>query len=249
MGQLERSRNQNSQLVLSEKALMEMVESHRSRAETKEQSYLDLQKKLNQVQSSLEGDHDKEAILMEQLTQLEADSRSMESKCQVELSRAEEMAREHEILKAKLSSTSEMTLLKSRRLREQMDEQLAMENKFSKENTRIRAELSSVISESSKNEQMYLALKKMYDEEKAGTQIEDQRKIEQELESRILILEKEEAEKNLRLKKAREFEEQRRFEITSSSQRLTLTLEQITQINLEIQRLQQELSVVGSGAV
>merc|ERR1711920_833673 len=69
---------------------------------------------------------------------------------------------------------------------------------------------------------------------------------EQELQSRILILEKEEAEKNLRLKKAREFEKQRRFEITSSSQRLTLTLEQITQINLEIQRLQQELSVVGN---
>merc|ERR1711920_151727 len=83
--------------------------------------------------------------------------------------------------------------------------------------------------------------------EKAGGQkIEDQRKIEQELQSRILILEKEEAEKNLRLKKAREFEKQRRFEITSSSQRLTLTLEQITQLNLEITRIQQELSVLGS---
>jgi len=244
---LERSRNQNSQLVISEKALMEMVESHRSRAETKERSYLDLQKRLNEVQSSLAGDHDKEKILLEQLTQLEADSRSMESKWQVELSRAEEMARENETLKTKLRGTSDMTLQKSRRLREQIEEQLAMENKFSKENTRIRAELSNVISESSKNEQMYLALKKMYNEEKGGSQkIEDQRKIEQELERRILILEKEEAEKDLRLKKAREFEEQRRFEITSSSQRLTLTLEQITQINLEIQRLQQELSVVGS---
>jgi len=244
---LERSKNQNTQLHISEKALMEMVESHRSRAETKEQSFLDLQMKLTEVQGALSGDHDKEKVLLEQLSQLEDDSRLMERKYQMELSRAEEMARENETLKAKLGGASEMTLQKSRRLREQLDEQVAMEIKISKENARVRTELSGVIAESSKNEQMYLALKKMYDEEKAGgKKIEDQRKIEQELEQRILILQRDEAEKDLRLKKAREFEEQRDYEITSTNQRLTLTTEQITQLDLEIQRLQQELSVAGS---
>jgi len=242
---LERCKNQNSQLIISEKALMDKVESHRSRAQRKEQAFLDLQTKLTEVQNGLAGDHDKEKVLMEQLSQLETDSREMERKYKIELSRAEEMARENASLRAKLDGASAMTLQNSRRLREQLEEQLGMESKLSKENARVRTELSGVIAESSKSEQMYIALKKMYDEEKAGSEkIEDQRKIEQELQQRILILEKEEAEKDLRLKKAREFEGQRDYEITSSQQRLTLTTEQITQIDLEIERLRQELSVI-----
>jgi len=244
---LERSKNQNSQLLISEKALIEMVESHRSRAETKEQAFLDLQAKLVEVQSALEGDHNKEEALMKQLSQLETDSREMSRKYQIELNRADEMKRENESLKAKLSGASDMTLQKSRRLREQLDEQMAMESKMTKENARFRTELSGIIAESGKNEQMYLALKKMYDEEKNGRQkVEDQQKIEQELQQRILVLEREEAEKDLRLKKAREFEEQKGYEITTTYQRLTQSGEEIKQIDLEIERLRQELSVISS---
>jgi len=200
---LERSRNQNSQLVISEKALIEMVESHRSRAETKEQAFLDLQAKLTEVQGALVGDHNKEEVLLKQLSKLETDSREISQKYQIELTRKEEMEREQESLKAKLKGASDMTLMKSRRLREQLDEQKAMESKVSKENARVRTQLSKILAESGKNEQMYLALKKMYDKEKSGSEkIEDQQKIEQELQQRILLLEKEGKEKDLRLKKA-----------------------------------------------
>jgi len=242
---LERSRNQNSQLVISEKALIEMVESHRSRAETKEQAFLDLQAKLTEVQGALVGDHNKEEVLLKQLSKLETDSREISQKYQIELTRKEEMEREQESLKAKLKGASDMTLMKSRRLREQLDEQKAMESKVSKENARVRTQLSEILAESGKNEQMYLALKKMYDKEKSGSEkIEDQQKIEQELQQRILLLEKEGKEKDVRLKKARELEEQKGNEIITTYQRLTQSGEQITQTDLEIERLRQELSVI-----
>jgi len=244
---LERSKNKNSQLVISEKALMVMVESQRSRAETKEQAFLDLQTKLAEVQSSLAGDQNKEIVLLEQLSQLEKDSQEINRKYEIEFSRAEKMTLENESLKAKLSGASDMVLQKRRLLKEQLDGQLAIESKMSKENARIKTELSEVIAESGKNEQMYLALKKVYDEEKASSEnIEDNLKVEQELQQRILLLEKEGREKDLRLKKAREFEEQRTSEITKTRIRLTESNEQITQVDLEIERLRQELAEVNS---
>eukprot|EP00495_Collosphaeridae_sp_1-RS-2012_P007638 TRINITY_DN7371_c0_g1_i1.p1 TRINITY_DN7371_c0_g1~~TRINITY_DN7371_c0_g1_i1.p1 ORF type:complete len:170 (+),score=42.38 TRINITY_DN7371_c0_g1_i1:58-567(+) len=135
----------------------------------------------------------KESALLERMASLRIEIDGLKLKYETEFSRNEDFRKENIILKEKFDSSQTLSLQRSRRIKETLEEQVVKETKLKKINVKIKNELTDVIAASAKNEQMYLTLKKMYDEKKSDRKARSstgQKKFEEELRKKIIHLQK-----------------------------------------------------------
>jgi len=248
--ELEVQRRRNSQLVISQKEVNEEIQMQKLRFEKNAETYLDLEKRMNEVQSKSSGESSKESVFLERMASLRIEIDGLKLKYETEFSRNEDFRKENLILKEKFHSSQTLSLQRSRRIRETLDEQVVKETKLKKVNVKIKNELADVVAASAKNEQMYLTLKKMYDEKKSDRKARsstDQKKFEEDLRKKIIQLQKKAARKNVRLSKARDLQTQRKRELATRGKRLKQCQLKLKKKDDEIIVLENRLSRMSAG--
>jgi len=248
--ELEAQRRRNSQLIISQKEVNEEIQMQKLRVEKNAETYLDLEKRMNEVQSKSSGESSKESAFLERMASLRIEIDGLKLKYETEFSRNEDFRKENLILKEKFDSSHNFSLQRSRRIRETLDEQVVKETKLKKMNVKIKNELADVVAASAKNEQMYLTLKKMYDEKKSDRKARsstDQKKFEEELRKKIIQLQKKAARKNVRLSKARDLQTQKKRELATRGKRLKQCQLKLKKKDDEIVVLENRLNRASAG--
>jgi len=248
--ELEAQRRRNSQLIISQKEVNEEIQMQKLRVEKNAETYLDLEKRMNEVQSKSSGESSKESAFLERMASLRIEIDGLKLKYETEFSRNEDFRKENLILKEKFDSSHNFSLQRSRRIRETLDEQVVKETKLKKMNVKIKNELADVVAASAKNEQMYLTLKKMYDEKKSDRKARsstDQKKFEEELRKKIIQLQKKAARKNVRLSKARDLQTQKKRELATRGKRLKQCQLKLKKKDDEIIVLEKRLNRASAG--
>lgn len=241
--ELDTIKKENNQLLNSEGILNQEVASYKFQADKKETEIQELEMKLSSFQSSVKGSSEKETELLLKIQTLDQEFQGMKRKYQIEYTKAEELGRENGSLSEKLASFEASNVVEIRELQAKVDLQLSSVKKLNEEHVQMNKDLEGGTVLRDKNERMYRALKKMYEEEKnMGRGKSDDKKLERDLQSRIKRMERQNAEKDRELAKASEMEALKAKELTAAEERIVQSGMQLTDKQTIIITLKKQLA-------
>jgi len=241
--ELARMKKENNQLLNSEGVLNQEVARYKFQADKKEEEIQELELKLSNFQASVKGSSSKETELLLKIKTLDQEYQVMKRKYQMESTKAEELGRENGSLSEKLASFEASNTVEIRELQAKLDLQLSSVKKLNDASDQMKKDLDSGIILRDKNDRMYRALKKMYEEEKnMGRGNGGDRKSERDLQSRIKRMERTNTEKDRELAKASELEALKAKELSAAQERIVQSGLQLTEKQTIIINLKKELA-------